>query len=149
VGPPQGQPSYGYSGNVGGGQGQPPPGHGGPPEYGPPPPGPHPAPSSGSGGGTGALIGFLFAGLAAYSALNIVIGFFVFFAAMSTPANSTPYLAIGAIALALAGLGAGIGLCFVRKTWSRGLGLGLMIGWALWSILSAGFCTGINPGLYG
>ncbi|WP_346102249.1 hypothetical protein [Nonomuraea maheshkhaliensis] len=68
---------------------------------------------------------------------------------MSTPASSTPYLAIGAIALALAGLGAGIGLCFVRKTWSRGLGLGLMIGWALWSILSAGFCTGINPGLYG
>jgi hypothetical protein len=29
------------------------------------------------------------------------------------------------------------------------MGLGLMIGWALWSITTAGFCTGINPGLYG
>ncbi|MFC5832572.1 hypothetical protein [Nonomuraea insulae] len=93
------------------------------------------------------LIGLLFAGLALYSVLNVVVGFVMFFAAMDT--DSTPYLIIGAVVLALAGLGAGIGLCFVRKPWSRGLGLGLMIGWALWSILSAGLCTGLNPSLYG
>ncbi|GAA4934371.1 hypothetical protein HD597_010128 [Nonomuraea thailandensis] len=90
----------------------------------------------------------LFAGLAIYSALNAVIGFFIFFAAMSAGDNSSPYLAAGAVLLALVGLGAGIGLCFIRKSWSRGLGLGLMIGWALWSILSAGICTGISPSLY-
>ncbi|WP_237103344.1 DUF1129 domain-containing protein [Nonomuraea sp. MG754425] len=90
-----------------------------------------------------------FAGLAIYSVINAVVGFFAFFAALSSPDNSTPYLIIGAVVLALAGLGAGIGLCFVRNPWSRGTGLGLMIGWALWSILSAGLCTGINPSLYG
>ncbi|MBB4934649.1 hypothetical protein F4561_005469 [Lipingzhangella halophila] len=31
----------------------------------------------------------------------------------------------------------------------KGLGLGLMIGWALVSILSAGWCTGLNPAYYG
>jgi hypothetical protein len=36
----------------------------------------------------------------------------------------------------------------MRKPWSQGLGMGLMIGWALVSIVSAGFCTGLNPGLY-
>ncbi|GAA2208583.1 hypothetical protein GCM10009850_040410 [Nonomuraea monospora] len=95
------------------------------------------------------LVGMLFAGLAIYSLLNAIIGFFIFFAAMGATGSPTPYLAAGAALLALVGLGAGIGLCFVRKPWSRGLGLGLMIGWALWSILSAGICTGINPSLYG
>lgn len=94
------------------------------------------------------LIGLLFAGLALYSALNIVVGFLMFFASMDSDTSSL-YLITGAVVLALVGLGAGIGLCFVRKPWSRGLGLGLMIGWALWSILSAGFCTGLNPSLYG
>ncbi|MGP4094279.1 hypothetical protein [Nonomuraea sp. KM90] len=88
----------------------------------------------------------LFAGLAIYSTLNVVVGFFIFFAAMGE--DGTAFMIVGTVLLALSGLGAGIGLCFVRKPWARGLGLGLMIGWALWSILSAGFCTGINPGLY-
>ncbi|UBU13653.1 DUF1129 domain-containing protein [Nonomuraea gerenzanensis] len=91
----------------------------------------------------------LFAGLAIYSVLNALIGFFIFFAAMSAGSGATAYLVAGAVLLALVGLGAGIGLCLVRRPWSRGLGLGLMIGWALWSILSAGICTGINPSLYG
>lgn len=30
----------------------------------------------------------------------------------------------------------------------KGLGIGLMIGWALMSIVSAGICTGVNPNLY-
>ncbi|MEV0613663.1 hypothetical protein AB0I81_10105 [Nonomuraea sp. NPDC050404] len=90
----------------------------------------------------------LFAGLAIYSVLNTVIGFFTFITALDADGSATPYFIVGAVLLALAGLGAGIGLCFVRRPWARGLGLGLMIGWALWSILSAGLCTGLNPSLY-
>ncbi|WP_157548150.1 hypothetical protein [Nonomuraea candida] len=83
-----------------------------------------------------------------YSVINVVIGFVTFVIAMDGRGDPTPYLITGAVLLALAGLGAGIWLFFVRRSWTRGLGLGLMIGWALWSILSAGICTGINPSLY-
>lgn len=55
---------------------------------------------------------------------------------------------VGAVILLLVAL-AGIPLV-VRGTsyFVKGLGIGLMIGWALASIVSAGYCTGINPGLY-
>jgi hypothetical protein len=96
-----------------------------------------------------------FAGVGIYSAVNTVLGFFIFFAALSQ-GNSTSggpgpsvLVAVGAVILVVVGLVAGIGLLFVRKPWATGMGLGLMIGWALWSITTAGFCTGINPGLYG
>ncbi|MEV4567266.1 hypothetical protein AB0K12_26170 [Nonomuraea sp. NPDC049419] len=110
--------------------------------FGPPPPPPT------STNTTGVVVAFFFAGLAVYSVLNALIGFFVFFAAISAQGSSNPYVIAGTVVLAAVGLVAGIGLCFVRKPWARGTGLGLMIGWALWSILSAGFCTGLNPGLY-
>ncbi|MGN9837701.1 hypothetical protein ACTMTI_06240 [Nonomuraea sp. H19] len=89
------------------------------------------------------------AGLALYSVINAIVGFFIFVAAMDANGAGTAYVAVGAAVLVLIGLGAGIGLLFIRQSWSKGLGLGLMIGWALWSILSAGLCTGLNPGLYG
>jgi hypothetical protein len=112
------------------------------PPYGPPPP-----PSSGSS--TGVVVALAFAGLALYSVVNVIVGFFVFFAAAmgSNGSNILP-VAVGTAVLALVGLGAGIALVIIRQPWTRGLGLGLMIGWALWSILSAGICTGLNPGLY-
>jgi hypothetical protein len=91
----------------------------------------------------------MLAGLTLYSVVNTVVGFFVFVASLNADSTTTPYVAVGAVVLALAGLGAGAGLIFIRKPWSKGLGLGLMIGWALWSILSAGICTGLNPSLYG
>ncbi|GGP02604.1 hypothetical protein GCM10012278_10400 [Nonomuraea glycinis] len=96
-----------------------------------------------------------FAGVGIYSAVNTVLGFFIFFAALSqgtsTSGGPSPsvLVAVGAVILVVVGLVAGIGLLFVRKPWATGMGLGLMIGWALWSITTAGFCTGINPGLYG
>ncbi|MEV0382794.1 hypothetical protein [Nonomuraea sp. NPDC050643] len=136
--------SQGQQGQQGPGQGYPQPPYG--QQY-PPPPPPPPPPSSGNSAGV--LVGLLFAGLALYSVLNTVIGFFIFVAAMGQSGDSTPYVIAGAAVLALIGLGVGIGLCFVRRAWTRGLGLGLMMGWALWSILSAGLCTGLNPGLYG
>lgn len=96
------------------------------------------------------LVAFTFLGLAVYSIVNVVIGFSVFVAATDAKGSTTPYVIVGAVVLALVGLGAGIGLCLVRdKVWTRGTGLGLMIGWALWSILTAGLCTGLNPNLYG
>ena len=63
-------------------------------------------------------------------------------------ANSTVGIGVAAAFLAILGLGAGLVLAFLRKPWALGLGLGLMIGWALASIVSAGFCTGLNPAIY-
>ncbi|MFF4194093.1 hypothetical protein [Nonomuraea sp. NPDC001831] len=55
-----------------------------------------------------------------------------------------------AVLIALAGLAAGLGFGLLRKPWSRGRGLGLAIGWASWSTLTAGVRTGRpNPSLYG
>ncbi|NUW33438.1 hypothetical protein HTZ77_18670 [Nonomuraea sp. SMC257] len=89
-----------------------------------------------------------FAGLALYSAVNLLVVLVVLFAAMDDGGNPA-WTATGAVILVLVGLGAGAVLLVLRRPWTIGLGLGLMIGWALWSIMSAGFCTGINPGMYG
>ncbi|MFC4111589.1 hypothetical protein [Nonomuraea zeae] len=91
----------------------------------------------------------MFAGLTLYSIVNTLVGFFIFVVALNPEGPTVAYIVAGAIILALVGLGLGAALVFMRKPWSKGMGLGLMIGWALWSILSAGICTGLNPGLYG
>ncbi|MEV1239453.1 hypothetical protein [Nonomuraea sp. NPDC049750] len=62
--------------------------------------------------------------------------------------SSTVAIGVAAGFLAVVGIGAGILLVVLRKPWALGLGLGLMIGWALASIVSAGYCTGLNPGMY-
>lgn len=49
-----------------------------------------------------------------------------------------------AVLLAGVAFGGGGALCFVRAPWARGFGIGLMIGWALLSIVSGGLCTGLN-----
>ncbi|MBB6346403.1 hypothetical protein AB0C18_11680 [Nonomuraea muscovyensis] len=92
-----------------------------------------------------------FVGVTVYSVLNIVLGFVVLVMATSNSNDTinTGILVAGALVLALVGLGAGAGLLFVRRPWATGLGLGLMLGWALWSIVSAGYCTGLNPTMYG
>lgn len=95
---------------------------------------------------------FALVGVTVYSIINAVFGFVVFAAAMgaSTDGDSGSWIvAAGAVLLALAGLRAGAGLLFVRRPWATGSGLGLMLGWALWSIVTAGWCTGLNPALYG
>jgi hypothetical protein len=96
----------------------------------------------------GVAVGLAFVGLLVYSVINTFVGIAVIFAAMGNDSTSAGLVAAGAVALALVGLGAGAGLLFLRRPWATGLGLGLMIGWALWSIVSAGFCTGLNPELY-
>ncbi|WP_327088348.1 hypothetical protein OIE66_39505 [Nonomuraea sp. NBC_01738] len=135
-------------------QGQP-PGQGHPPNQGPQHPyQPNPAwntppPPQPPSNNTGIVVGLAFAGLAIYSFVNVVVGFFIFFAAMDNRGGGQSIVIVGAVILAIVGLALGIGLLFIRKPVTTGLGIGLMLGWALWSILSAGLCTGLNPGLYG
>ncbi|MEV0195897.1 hypothetical protein [Nonomuraea sp. NPDC050691] len=74
--------------------------------------------------------------------MNVVVALIVI--ALESPVA----IGAGAALLALGALGGGVLLALQRKPWALGLGLGLMIGWALASIVTAGFCTGINPGLY-
>ncbi len=64
------------------------------------------------------------------------------------PQPSNHQVVIGAVILLLVAL-AGV-LLAVRGTsyFVKGLGIGLAIGWALISILSAGICTGLDPYLY-
>lgn len=81
-------------------------------------------------------------GVFGYMVVNVVAGY----AAVAT--ESSVGVGIAAVFLAIFAFGLGLTLVFMRKPWSRGLGMGLMIGWALVSIVSAGFCTGLNPGLY-
>jgi hypothetical protein len=75
----------------------------------------------------------------------VVIAFFVgvatVFGAYHLPLVDA--IVLGSLALS------GIGLLFVRSWAARGIGMGLLVGWALLTIVSAGTCTGINPGLYG
>lgn len=119
--PPPGQ--YGY----------PPPG-----QYGYPPPGPPPRRRRIS-------IGMAFLGAFLYFGFNLVLGFAVLGMADS---NGHVAVATGAAVLAVVALGGGGALLATSNPTVKGLGLGLMIGWAFLSIVSVGFCTGLNPEMY-
>ncbi|WP_205302846.1 hypothetical protein [Nonomuraea montanisoli] len=88
------------------------------------------------------MVGLAFAGAFAYWVVNLFAGLLV------VSFQSRVAFGVGAVVLALGALGGGALLISRRKPWARGLGLGLMIGWALASIATAGLCTGINPELY-
>ncbi|TDD12868.1 hypothetical protein E1292_00635 [Nonomuraea deserti] len=83
-----------------------------------------------------------FAGVFGYLLVNVAVGL------VAVSVGSTAAFGVAAGVLAVVGLGLGTAFVLLRKPWSRGLGLGLMIGWALASIVSAGYCTGLNPELY-
>ncbi|MFD1541530.1 hypothetical protein [Nonomuraea guangzhouensis] len=101
-----------------------------------------------SGKSIGLIIGLAFAGLVAYSIVNAILGILIFISTLDQNGPNHPIIISCTIFLALLGLAAGAGLQFLRRPWATGLGLGFLIGWALWSILSAGICTGISPDLY-
>ncbi|MBF6353503.1 hypothetical protein IU449_02890 [Nocardia higoensis] len=110
---------------------------------------PDPTPKQG-----GIVAAFAVAGAALFIVVNAVFGFVVFVAVANTAntansGNSYPViLGVAAAVSALAAFGGGAALIMLRKPVTKGLGLGLMIGWALVSISTAGFCTGLNPHLY-
>lgn len=110
----------------------PPPSDEAPPPHVPPPPGEPP-----SGRQPPAVsMWFVLQGIL----LTIPISFLLFFGLESLDLP-TPGVGILFAALVFAGGG---GLCFVRKPRSRGLGIGLMSGWAILSIISGGVCTGFT-----
>jgi hypothetical protein len=117
----------------------PPPG----PPYGPYPPYPPPRePSS-----AGLIIGLAVVGVFTYFAINLVAALTIMFLAIESPVSNAVVLG-GAIGLALFAFAGGGLLIALRKPWAKGLGLGLMIGWALTSIFTLGICNGINPTIY-
>ncbi len=113
----------------------------------PPPPGypyypPPPQPRS------RIAIGMVFAGSGIYFAINLFVGFAVLAVAGSAAQNGNVMLAGTAAMLFLIAFAGGAGLLASGNRYAKGLGLGLMIGWALTSVLTVGFCTGINPAMY-
>jgi hypothetical protein len=102
----------------------------------PPPPPPKPPRQP------GLTVALAFAGVFGYFIVNVVVGL------LALSFQSTIAIGVAAGFLLILGLGVGLTFVILRQPWSRGLGLGLMIGWALASIVSAGYCTGINPGMY-
>ncbi|MGA5463565.1 hypothetical protein [Mycobacterium sp. NPDC050041] len=137
LGPPPGYP-----------QGPPPgyppgPPQGYPPGY--PPPGYpyYPAPQQKSGISAGlAVLGTLL-----YIMVNSVLAFAAFIVGAQT-SNSDAVFGGAAVMLLLIAFGGGAALLRSKNPNARGLGLGLMIGWAVTSLVTVGFCTGINPELY-
>jgi hypothetical protein len=92
------------------------------------------------------VIGLAVVGVFLFGGINLVLGFIVLIAASGS--NSSATVGVGAGVLALIAFGGGAGLIALRKPWTKGLGIGLMIGWALLSITTVGFCTGLNPEMY-
>lgn len=113
----------------------------------PPPPGypyypPPPQPRS------RIAIGMVFAGSAIYFAINLFVALAVLAVAGSAGQSGNAMLAGAAVMLFLIAFAGGAGLLASHNRYAKGLGLGLMIGWALLSLFSVGFCTGVNPAMY-
>ncbi|MBI2697187.1 hypothetical protein [Mycobacterium nebraskense] len=121
----------------------PPPGY--PYDMNQPYPGWQPPPRKPSGG---EILGAAIAGMALYAGINTVVGPLVLFG-LANAVSPRIAFATGAVMLGLIAFVGGGALLFVKKSaWARGIGMGLMIGWALTSILTVGICTGLNPMLY-
>jgi hypothetical protein len=120
----------------------PPPGH--PYHANQPYPAWQPPPRRPSGG---EIFGAAAVGAFLYFGINTIVGPMVLFglANLITPKIA---FATGAVALAVIAFVGGGALLFVKNPWARGIGMGLMIGWAITSIVTVGICTGLNPMLY-
>jgi hypothetical protein len=93
--------------------------------------------------------GLAFVGTLLYFLLNFVLGFSAFATAGAGGTGSADIVLGGAaVLLLLIAFGGGTALLRTKNSNAKGLGLGLMIGWAVTSLVTVGFCTGINPALY-
>jgi len=92
------------------------------------------------------VIATAFAGVVLMGLINVGVALLVLI--IGAEAESSIVVGFGAAALALIAFAGGFWLVSLRRDWTKGLGLGLMIGWALISVISAGYCTGLNPELY-
>ncbi|MBU9766485.1 hypothetical protein FR943_21910 [Mycobacterium sp. TNTM28] len=96
-------------------------------------------------------MGMVFVGPLLFIAINIAVGFATVMVTGLVDhlgISSDTVLALGAVLLALIAFGWGALLLRSADPDRRGVGLGLMIGWALTSVVTAGFCTGVNPSMY-
>jgi hypothetical protein len=114
----------------------------------PPPPGWQPGPPPRPSGDGALLAGMAATGAALFIAVNAVVGFFVLLGAVDSSTGNT-VVAIAAVGSALVAFGGGTLLILTKNTIAKGMGMGLMIGWALVTVCTVGFCTGVNPSLYG
>ncbi len=119
-----------------------------PPNPYPPPPYPYPYPYGAPPPRPGPRIsaGMAVLGTFGYFVINLVVGFMAIAISSSSAGNGV--LIGAAVLLAAIAFGGGGALVAVRNANWKGIGLGLMIGWALTSLFTAGFCTGINPTMY-
>jgi len=106
-----------------------------------PPPAPPPPPRKIS-------VAMVFVGAPIFIVINTVLGFAAFIVAGGQTDNSDAILGGAAVLLGLIAFGVGGYLLTVKSPQAKGIGLGLMIGWALTSLVTVGICTGINPSLY-
>jgi hypothetical protein len=113
-----------------------------PPPPPPTPPGWYPPPPPSS---TGTVVGLAVVGVLLFGAVNLFVGLVVLAVAAE---HGGAVVGVGAVILALIAFGGGACLIALRRPWTKGLGIGLMIGWALLSVTSVGFCTGLNPEMY-
>ncbi|MCH9728693.1 MAG: hypothetical protein K0U84_03245 [Actinomycetia bacterium] len=91
----------------------------------------------------------VFAGCAVWAVVNLIVALAAVLVSAGTNSGSdNVVLGIAALGLVVIAFGVGGILLAARNRYAKGLGLGLMIGWALTSLFTAGFCTGINPGMY-
>lgn len=119
-----------------------------PPNMPPPPPWPpYPPQQPPPGGGSGMVVGMALVGALLFIVCNAMFGFLVLALAQDTP-NPAAVIGIAAALSALVAFVGGIVLIRRGSAVPKGIGIGLMIGWAAVTILTAGFCTGVNPSLY-
>ena len=94
-------------------------------------------------------VGMAFLGVFIYAMINLAVGFMAFMVAGSTSNEaSNVVFGVTAVVLLLIAFGGGAVLLQRRSPDVKGIGLGLMIGWALTSVFTVGFCTALNPELY-
>lgn len=110
---------------------------------------PYPGPPPRRARSSGAIIGAMAVGTVLFVVTDIAVFWLCVLFAAPDVTQSRQVAVTGAVILAVLAFGVGGGFLAVRRPWARGLGLGLMIGWALTSIVSVGICTGLNPVLYG
>ena len=116
----------------------------------PPPPRPPDSPGDRPPPGSGLEItGWALGGAFVFIFGNAVFGFFTFLFAGSQGDKGFPVIIGMATALGiLVAFGGGALLIRGGTPGEKGFGMGMMIGWALVTICTVGYCTGVNPDLY-
>lgn len=99
-------------------------------------------------GSTGVVVAMTFVGVVLFAVVNVAAFVATLSVADAVGSGKLLIVAIAASLLAAVALGGGALLIRLRRPWTRGLGLGLIVGWVLATLVSAGLATGVNPAIY-